>query len=207
MTVTSHIDANDTNGDLGQRIRENLESQGFKKVRVSSNPEDGCLSVEGRIGDRGKMTIRVDRKDDRREVILIDVYRRSKLIWSRLDVYDFPDIIAFAKSLISPPLESVSLLESTPKSVTKDTAEPIAASTPEAFYSMEPVSPELASVVESNDVQKPQPTKSDRLGTNATIALSLLATMTLGAFLYLVWEVRSSHQQIQELKEQLQNQR
>jgi hypothetical protein len=175
-------------------------------VRVSQNPDDECISVEGRIGERGKITIRVNWKDERREIILIDVYRRSKLIWSRIDVYDFPDIISFAKLLISPPLESVSLPETTPKSVVEDAAEQIPASTSESLSPTEPVSPELALVCDSNEAQKPQPTKSDRLGTNATIALSLLATMTLGAFLSLVWEVRSSHQQIQELKEHLQNQ-
>lgn len=207
MTVTSHIDANDTNGDLGQRLKETLESQGFKKVRVSPNPDSECLSVEGRIGDRGKVTIRVNWKDERREIILTDVYRRSKLIWSRIDIYDFPDIISFAKSLISPPLESISFLETTLKSVVEDAAEPIPASTSKSFSPTEPVPPELASVPESNEPQKPKPTKSDRLGRKATVALSLLATMTLGAFLYLVWEIRSSHQQIHELKEQLQNQR
>lgn len=207
MTVRSHIDTNDMNGDLGQRLKENLESQGFRKVRVYPNPHDECLSVEGRIGDRGKVTIRVDRKDDRREIILVDVYRRSKLIWSRIDDYDFPDIISFAKSLISPPLESASLPETIPKSVVEDAAEPIPASTPESLSPAELVPPELASVPEANDTQKLKPTKSARLGRKATVALSLLATITLGAFLYLVWQVRTSHQQIQELKEQLQNQR
>lgn len=207
MTVTSHIDGNDTNGDLGQRLKENLESQGFKRVRVYPNPDDESLCVEGRIGDRGKVTIRVDQKDDRREIILVDVYRRSKVIWSRIDDYDFPDIISFAKSLISPPLESVSFSETTPKSVVEYAAEPILASAPESLSSTEPIPPELPSVPESNDTPKPKPTKSDRLGKKATVALSLLATMTLGVFFYAVWEVRSSHQQIQELKEQLQNQR
>lgn len=205
MTVTSYIDVNETNGDLGQRLKENLESQGFKNVRVSLNPTDECLSVEGRIGDRGKVTIRVDWKDDRREIILVDVYRRSKLIWSRIDVYDFPDIISFAKSLISPPLESVSFPETTPKSIVEDAAEPIPPSTPESLPPTEPVSPELASVPELNEAQKPKLSKSHRLDWKATIGLSLLATMTFGTFLYLVSEVRNSHQQIQELKEELQN--
>lgn len=197
MIVKSHTDTNNMDEDLGQWLKENLELQWFRKVRVFSNPDDECLSVEGRIGERGKVTIRVDGKDDRREIILVDVYHRSKLIWSRIDNSNFTDIISFAKLLIYSPLDRKPFRETAPELVVKVAGKHIPASTPESVSPTELVSPELATLAELNEPQEPKPTQSTQLGSKVTVALSLLAMITIGMLLYLVWEVKSSHQQIQ----------
>jgi hypothetical protein len=187
MTLTHHTETNNGSADLGQRLKDSLESHGFRKVRVYNNDE--LLSVQGRIGERGKVTIRVDRKEEEKEIVLVDVYRHSKIIWDRIDDSDFPEIISIAKHLMSLPLHSCTDNRATESASTNPSVEPHFVPTT------------ITSEVTNEPIQSPS--KLNALGAKAIIAAILTGTLVSGAFFYLLSEIRTSHEQIENLKQQL----
>jgi hypothetical protein len=189
MALTPTTETNNGSADLGQRLKASLESHGFRKVLVFNNDE--LLSVQGRIGERGKVTIRVDRKEEGKEIVLEDVYRHSKIIWDRIDDSDFPEILSIATHLISQPLHSGTENAATESTSTNPSVETHFAPTP------------IRSEITHEPIQSP--TKPNELGAKAIIAAILTATVVSGAFFYLVSEIRTSHEQIENLKQQLED--
>ncbi len=187
MTLTPHTETNNGSADLGQRLKASLESHGFRKVLVFNNDE--LLSVQGRIGERGKVTIRVDRKEEGKEIVLEDVYRHSKIIWDRIDDSDFPEIISIATDLIAQPLHSWTENGATEPTSTNPTVEPhFVPTTITSEVTNEPI---------------PSPSKPKGLGVKEIIAALLTGIVVSGSFFYLLSEIRTSHKQIENLKQQL----
>jgi hypothetical protein len=189
MTLTPHTETNNGSADLGQRLKNSLESHGFRKVRVHHDNE--LISVQGRIGERGKVAIRVDRKEGEKEIVLVDVYRRSKIIWDRIDDSDFPEIISIATHLMSQPLHLCTENGATEPTSTNPSVEPHLVLTT------------ITSEATNEPVQSPS--KPNRLGAKAIIAAILAGTVVSGTFFYLLSEIRTSHEQIENLKQQLKN--
>ena len=187
MTLTPDTETNNGSAELGQQLKNSLESHGFRKVRVYD--VDDLLNVQGRIGDKGTVTIRVDRKDDEKEIVLVDVYRNSKIIWDRINDCDFSEIISIATHLISQLVHS-STENAAPESTSMNpNIEPHFVPTP------------ITSEVTREPIQSPS--KPNELGARAIIAAILSVTLVGGAFFYLVSEIRTSHEQIENLKQQL----
>jgi hypothetical protein len=187
MTLTHHSETNNGSADLGQRLKASLESHGFRKVQVYNNDE--LLSVQGRIGERGKVTIRVDRKKEEKEIFLEDVYRHSKIIWDRIDDSDFPEIISIATHLISQPIHSGTDNGATEPTPTNPSVEPHSVPTT------------ITSEVTNEPIQSPFKPKG--LGAKEIIAAILTGIVVSGSFFYLLSEIRTSHEQIDNLKQQL----
>ena len=187
MTLTPHTETNNGSADLGQRLKNSLESHGFRKIRVYN--DDEILSVQGRIGERGKVTILVNRKEEEKEIVLVDVYRHSKIIWDRIDDSDFPEIISIATHLISQPIHSSAKNGATESTSTNPSVEPHFVPTT------------ITSEVTNEPIQSPSKLKG--LGIKEIIAAILTGIVVSGAFFYLLSELRTSHEQIENLKQQL----
>jgi hypothetical protein len=187
MKLTLHPETNNGSADLGQRLKASLESQGFRKVLVYNNDE--LLSVQGRIGERGKVTIRVDRKEEEKEIVLEDVYRHSKIIWDRIDDSDFPEIISIVTHLISQPIHV-----RTENGVTESNSRNPSVET-------HSIPTTITSEVTNERIKSPSKPKG--LGAKEIIAAILTATVVSGSFFYLLSEIRTSHEQIENLKQQL----
>lgn len=187
MKLAPQTQTNNGSADLGQRLKNSLESHGFRKVRVYDYDE--LLSVQGRIGERGKVTIRVNRKEEEKEIVLVDVYRHSKIIWDRIDDSDFPEIISIATHLISQPIHSGTENGATEPTLTNPSVEPHSVPTT------------ITSEVTNEPIQSPSKPKG--LGLKEIIAAILTATVVSGTFFYLLSELRTSHEQIENLKQQL----
>ena len=187
MTLTPHTETNNGSADLGQRLKASLESHGFRKVLVFNN--DKLLSVQGRIGKKGKVTIRVNRKEEEKEIVLEDVYRHSKIIWDRIDDSDFPEIISIATHLMSQPLYFCTENGATEPTSTNPSVEPHSVPT----------------TITSEVTNKPirSLSKPNGLGAKEIIAAILTGIVVSGAFFYLLSEIRTSHEQIENLKQQL----
>lgn len=110
MTLSIN-NATDANEGLAEKIERIMQANGFTSVKIRQN-DTQAITVDGRIGNKGKVTVRIDWNDDKRYLLLSDVYKGTDILWKKIDVDDLDNIINAATNLVHPKEENRNITES-----------------------------------------------------------------------------------------------
>lgn len=97
LSINSN-DVSDTNRGLAEDLAQAMQTNGFTAIRIPRNDEEG-VTVDGRIGVNGKVSIRLIWREEKQYLVLKDGYKQTQLLWKNIEVSDLPEIISIVKDV------------------------------------------------------------------------------------------------------------